>query len=804
MFFLNSPVYAQKELADKVLALTGARTKVVWAHGIDVNKKHWGTHPPFFSLMTFDTKTEKIIELLPGPKGYSNPRIMPNGKTIIYMSGGTIYAIDWDGKNKRNIGSGFNYCNWVDPKTKIEWVYYARGEFSSPISRVQVDNPSKVEVVWKEKAQGSSAFQVSADGTRAGCLKAHPAGGVIFLKENKHEIYGSGCENGLAPDNSYRFFHMGGSVAHGGIMLYDAGGKNGRALRFGFGESWNPNWSTHSQFMTVSNPNSGKSQDVFLFKFNKDFTGFDGKVRISSAPGQDLNSHAWIEQAGLGDFMGEAPYKISFPNPGKGTWEWDFGDKKTGKGGAVSHTYKKPGDYSVTATQGKLEYTGSVKVISNVAVKVLSSTLMDASTLLITFNQSVILDDAKAKLKSGTKVVSITAGKRAADLILKLSGPLAKTDSLSFTGVKNLSKTKGVKSSATVKRPAWPKSRKNLLLLMGSKNERFHFSQKEKTFVPTELKPINIARIDPLGRLVLHGGIFAMASAGDGIPSAVKKQKAFSIETVIHTSSLKQGKNDARYIVANRAGHDDRHINFALVQKGPKLYIYLRVNMKGKSTAAKVGLTVLSDKSPNHIVVSYKPGELLCFLNGKEVKRVVQLTGDLPWRDIHFIPGSEKWGFSFGGDPGFDAIPWWGKLERLAIFARVMSKDEIESNYSVFKKGSSARPKIPRCAVRAKLIAKSKPPRAKETVYKDALILNEYEVQQVLMGKLESKKIRILQWGMINRQAAPNSKIRIGTVHKLLLEPKDKHPELGSEFIAATIDDDDDVDVYLDITPVIR
>jgi len=455
--------------------MTGARTRIVWAHQVKGEGKRWGSGSSEFELLGFDTDEGKPRVILPGPASYANPGLTPDGSRVIFTDTieGAVYVVDWEGANKTKLAAGFGLCAWVDPKTGRQWVYASKGEFGSPISRFLLDDPATRETVWDKPSGPTSGFQVSADGSRAGCLSKHPSGGTIYFDEDRHATHGWGCETGFAPDNSYRFFHMGEWVEHAGVNMYDADGANKRTVHFGrFPDSpgydaWNPRWSTDVRFMTVSSPNAGPGQDVYLGVFDTDITRIDRWIRISYGPGQDLGAHAWIDP-GLGYWSGEAPFSIAVTGPGGGEWAWEFGDGNTAEGSVARHTYEKPGRYTLMGRQGKLSLEGQVAVVSNAPPVVLDVGLRDERTLQVWFDEPVVLDNAAATLKSGVKVENVSAGHTKSDLVLHLAGTIRARDTLRMSGVFDRAAQRNpVPPSIPVRRPRWPADREDLLLLWG-------------------------------------------------------------------------------------------------------------------------------------------------------------------------------------------------------------------------------------------------------------------------------------------------------------------------------------------------
>lgn len=150
VFVLLSVAQSQSapNTAQDILALTGARTRIVWAHQVKGESKRWGSGSSEFTLMGFDTEAGKEHVILSGPASYGNPSITPDGKRVVYTDvseNNTIYVVDWDGKNKTKPRSGYALCPWIDPDSAVQWVYASKAEFNSPIVRFQLDSPDVVK-----------------------------------------------------------------------------------------------------------------------------------------------------------------------------------------------------------------------------------------------------------------------------------------------------------------------------------------------------------------------------------------------------------------------------------------------------------------------------------------------------------------------------------------------------------------------------------------------------------------------------------------------------------------------------------
>ena len=812
------------DLAARIVEMTGARTKIVWAHQVKGNEKKWGSSSADFELVAFDTLEGKRRVILPGPASYGNPSITPDGSRVVFadVSNGKTYVVNWDGTNKKAIFDGFALCTWVDTRTGIQWVYGGKAEFQSPIHRYQLDNPEVKELVWSKVCSCSNGLQISADGTRMGSEFPHPNAGVAILPDGPWEHYGSGCEGCLAPDNSYRFFHMGESAGHSGVMMYDAGGINKRMVPFdnypgrGRQDSWNPRWSTDVRFLTVSSPNAGEAQEVYLGEFDENFTRVPRWIQISDLPGQDVCSHAWIDP-GLGYRASEVPFTIEIPAPlGGGEWEWDYGDGTKEKAGAGRHTYAKAGRYNVTARRGKTLVKGLVLASPARPPQVASIRFYDDANLVVNFDEQVQLKDAKVSLKSGTPVKSWKLTPYRAGLVLELGGKIEKDDSLLIEGVYDMAQVpKPLAADAIpVKRPAWPANRSSLVFLWeGKDKQNFQRDTDNKGFTSTQMRIKSTARYATFGQMSLEGGIILAVDGGRGVYAECQSANALTVEAVIQPANAYQGwPEKPRSIIACGSGGAPDSVNFRLAQERDKLVFYLRQrgvkDGRDRLWVERTEVCTLTDKAPSHVVVSYKPGELACYLNGKPAAQTDAVKGTIQWNR----PAGQN-GLNFGGAREWQwERPYWavhgvrptypvwrGSLEGVAVYSRAIGPEEAAKNFAAYDAIIKARPVPPRITVRGKLTAKSKIPKASDIApYREALVVYEYEVEKVLAGKYGLKKIRVARWGLIDAKPAKLAYDAIGGSTALVVEPFADHPELEAEVTQDTLEEDFDLPLYVD------
>ena len=742
-----------ESLAESVLKLTGSRTRIVWLHAVqDVAANAWDAISADYELKGFDNADGRARVILPGPASYANPCITPDGQRVLFtdVTTNTLYLVDWDGSNKTELTKGYVLCTWIDPKERTQWVYFTdQGYSKGQLTRCRIDKPSEREVVWS-KEQAAHTLTISADGTRAGSEFPWPAAGVAILPHVSWKRYGTGCNGCIAPDNSYRFFHMGEEISHNGVIFYDKDGANRRVIRFRLaGDAWIPRWTNDVRFLTVNSPIGGKDADIYLGVFNPAFTAVTKWVQITNQPGQDTKACGWV--------------------------------------GRMPRPEAKP--LIIAPVVRKAPVTAAAR-------------LLDEAHLEVAFSEQVQLKDASASLLSKVPVAALALDPEGLRLVITLGGRMPKSDTLLLKGITDCSEAPDpVKEKVAVTRPAWPVNRANLVFQWGTaQRPTFQFNPVSRMFDRVYLKASRIARLDRDGAMVFYGGGFSVTNAGNGIVAECSKANQFSIEALITPSSVpRAGKAELRFIVGcdgEGEGEAD-NTNFALAQEGPKLVLFARTKPDGKqSVVQRVQLCTLEDEKPNHVVVAYRPGRFACYLNGKSVRQTAELKGTLDWRQA-----KDETGLYFASRNAA-ALPWLGNVEGIAIFARALDAADAAADSAIYARMiATRRPSPPRIELEATFVKGSPIPKAADIApYRDALVANEFIVTKVIRGEFKPRRVRVAQWGIIDAQPTAIAQAKPGDVHTLVLEPMTDHPKLESEAISDTLDENFGLALYIDLT----
>ncbi len=299
LFLLCTGVYG--DVADDIESLTGNQTKIVWARSVtgiserDVSSAN-------YALVGFNTNNNVERDIIPGPISCSNPLILSNGSRIVYTDWpkNKVCIINWNGSNQKVLLNGFALTVLKDENTNEEWVYVSEKPYGDTITRYQVDNVDKNELVWN-KTKSSIRLSVSANGTRAGGEFPWNKAGIVTLPNKSFIQLGSGCNASIAPDNSYHFFHQVGT--HKEIFFYKNGNNKEYVIPLNDAPGiddhtvWIPRWSNDVRFITMSGPESNKKNknNIYFGKFNSNFTAIEKWVQVTANPyAVEIYAHALI------------------------------------------------------------------------------------------------------------------------------------------------------------------------------------------------------------------------------------------------------------------------------------------------------------------------------------------------------------------------------------------------------------------------------------------------------------------------------------------------------------------------------
>jgi hypothetical protein len=708
------------------------------------------------------------------------------------------------------------------------WIYYLDGRkngANNTLRRVNVaTRQDEVVVVFNRSANGG--FALSMDATpRQGHLIKRTDNYVIAiydLAKGDGDLYAcprtSGCGESISPDGSLLTANNGW---HNGVGLIDMNGRQQQAFRISeWGDdpckpslnlprekvewAWQAfRWSVNAMnwiSVTQGKIHLGTTHETFF----QDLMLYDWvakkQINVTNNPAGAFDRTCGFWQATgnevfLGYFGGKAPLTVAFADGRvQGDWAWDFGDgSPAAKGAAPQHVFAKEGAFTVAAKLGDRSLRAQVTVQPQRAPKAACAYVSD-TCLLVDFDEPVKAADAKATLDNGPKIAELSLNETGRRMQVILADPLKGADVLHLAGVTDFAQVPNALDPAPipVAIPAWPSNRKDLHYVWeDGKKLNAVFNPATKRIREFRL---NIG-LDRFGRMQLDGGraetgFFSQVNAQMDFRDLVLAD-AFSLEVTIQPTNLTQSKPEFPARIVNCSAWHDGDWEFMLGQQADKLLFSVRttdnmLSLDGKKIANDLHgrapvyqLATLPDTKPHHVIVSYVPGKLVAYLDGKQCFASTEVTGSL-----------KAWGYGelcFGDNHNGGRHAWLGRLEGVAIYKRFIEADEAKANCDLYAKKLAARHVMPQVEIEAVLLATSEIPEAKKIApYTEALVVNEYQVKTLVQAAADwplkgvadaGKKIRVAQWGLIDAKPTDLAKAKVGETYRLALEVFDHHPD---------------------------
>jgi len=526
---------------------------------------------------------------------------------------------------------------------------------------------------------------------------------------------------------------------------------------------------------------------------------------------------AGISDNFLGYHSGEAPLTVTLSDPRiEGAWTWDFGDgSPVHTGPQARHTFNEAGVFTVNASMHGTTYHAEINVRPRRA-PVAVCRFINPTCLVIEFDEPVCeKGGASLALASGIAIRRWELNETGRRMIVHLADSLTKNDSLRIGGFFDFAQAPNEVEDKPleVTVPPWPTDRSDVVFLWedASKFNGAYDEESQTVKTPSVTIQRGNGGIDRFGRMVMLGGMFGtgfFSQAGEKMDfGALAKANAFTFEATIQPANLTQTKREFPARIVNCSAWHDGDWNFMLGQQADQLLFSIRttdnfLNMQGEPTkndlhgrAPVLEIFKFKNTEPHHVVVSYIPGRLAAYVNGEKVLETDEVAGDL------------KWGYGelvFGGNHNGGRYNWLGSMEGVAFYKRFMEADEAKRNYEIYKAKIESRVVLPQIEVKAVLLATSNiPDPAKIAPYRDALVVNEYEVRQVIRTDekwtfepeiRQGMKIRVVEWGLIDAKPTELSKARNGKARRLVLEDYDSNSGRLDEVVRS-----DTLELELDI-----
>ena len=321
--------------------------------------------------------------------------------------------------------------------------------------------------------------------------------------------------------------------------------------------------------------------------------------------------------------------------------------------------------------------------------------------------------------------------------------------------------------------PPWPGSRDGLVLAWRCANRPAEVvdpaTGSSRIF---RVEPQGAARFGRFFEMDPRGGFFVGEGAEGAIVAACKKTQHLTLEAMIAPADLQESGPAAIISLASPQACD-----LLLGQERDRLVLRL-----GTSSAAAGGGT-LADLGPleagrlQHVLITYQPGRLACYRDGEAAAVATPVSGDFSaWSAAPL---------TFGAGPAGEK-PWKGRLEGIAVYNRFLEPAEAKARFGPAAARVKGRTAAERVTLEARLVAMTPTPDPKSVApYVRVLVAGEYEVEKVVEGRCDAKRILAAHWAILGGRVLPAA-ASPGARQRLALERFDDHPELESERLIMT------------------
>ncbi len=265
--------------------------------------------------------------------------------------------------------------------------------------------------------------------------------------------------------------------------------------------------------------------------------------------------------------------------------------------------------------------------------------------------------------------------------------------------------------------------------------------------------------------MLTGGGYFEADPASAKVLEGYKVGADLGIQLNLAVDGLKQ-----QGVILSGAG-------FQIEQKSEALFL---VTQEGSFSLGQLKAGIAT-----HLALSLKGGEWALYRDGKVLSR------DLLEKEA--IGKAARSVLRVGDGT------WDGRVEGLAVYQRALAPGEVEEGAAYWLALWKKRQPVARVKLQGKLLEMTEM-RSVEALdtYRRALLAYTYQVEQVIEGKYEQKKVIVNHWSIMDRKALSGIPRKIGQSYKLEIEPLDQHPELTSE--RRWNDSFELMDEYFDVT----
>lgn len=490
-------------------------------------------------------------------------------------------------------------------------------------------------------------------------------------------------------------------------------------------------------------------------------------IRMTDDPATDRFPDVYVAPLALGHVSGEAPLAVEWRAPSESVWRWDFGDGERARGTTAAHRYTLPGRYEVSATLAEERLTGWVTVHPARPPRPLGAVSRDEGRRVeVRFDEPVDSASTSFRFESGAVTRDWSLSPDGRSLSIELVEPLDRADTLHVSGLVDRAQRPNRMEPAAldIAPPLWPSSRDGLGFVWANR------AAPNLVFDPA-LNAERACTVEPSGRAVFDHD-FAMVLGRGTFTASVE-----DMDAIVRATRASNRMTLEAFVTPGDSGSLIRtgglHLNFALRAEAGRIHFSLRTGIRGPGAFQGADIATYQPGESLHIAVTYAPGRLAAFVDGQSTGQW-PVSGDF----FHWKRYPLLFGDGVSASPGTDP-----RIEGVAIYSRILSAAEIRENFLRYRAARAARAAVARSVVEARLVRRSSLPSLEEiSPYREALVVDEWEVAEVVNGGSAAGLIRVARWAILDGQAEPA--VGQGERRRLTLEPFERNPQLEGVFVS--------------------
>lgn len=440
--------------------------------------------------------------------------------------------------------------------------------------------------------------------------------------------------------------------------------------------------------------------------------------------------------------------------------------------------------------------TATVIVSEPTAPRVRLPVIVDGRTVRLHFNEPVSVERLRVHMASGTRVEGWLLSEDKTQLTLTLAADITQRDTCHLDGVTDLAQRPNSMPPQRLELEPlrWPGDPSGLVFLWQTRDSPNLVTDPETGETRTySLTARGRATFNHRHAMLLRGGAFlADEEFNQRLLKRAQATNQLTLEATI-TPDHAESRGPARIVTFST---DNSSRNVTLGQEGQNLILRLRTPQTGRNAFnPEVTLCTLAIGVPNHIIVTYRPGRLVCYRNGEKVHDSDRINGGFDnWEPHRFLIGDE-----YGGER-----LWYGAVEGIALYNRFMDDDEARLNARHYIGSLDSPRQNARATVVAELLNTSQFPTLESiSPYRDALVTYEYRVVEVARdsacGIKRNDTLRVVHWALLNGETMPARTFEKGSSQRLQLEPLADNPQLERLNVSDTLPDDFEAVLYYDV-----